>query len=101
MKETLRGRKFSSDEDIISEVQNWINTQPINCGGPRPRWEGNIKMGLTKIGIDGSNWFYLAQDRFQWRAYLKTVIKLHVPQGKYFLYTERQSAFQIISCFME
>jgi hypothetical protein len=33
---------------------------------PRHRWEDNIKMNLTKIGIDGRNWIQLAQDRFQW-----------------------------------
>jgi hypothetical protein len=30
MKEALRGRRFSSDEDIIGAVQNWLKTQPKN-----------------------------------------------------------------------
>jgi len=25
-------------------------------GRPRHRWEGNIKMDLREIGIDGANW---------------------------------------------
>jgi hypothetical protein len=35
-------------------------------GQPRHRWEGNIKMNLRKIGMDGANWIQLAQDRVQW-----------------------------------
>jgi hypothetical protein len=31
-------------------------------GTPRCGWEGNIKMDLRKIGIDGVNWIQLAQD---------------------------------------
>jgi len=29
------------------------------------RWEDNIKIDLSEIGIDGAYWIYLAQDRFQ------------------------------------
>jgi hypothetical protein len=29
-------------------------------------WEDNIKMDLWEIGIDGTNWIRLAQDRVQW-----------------------------------
>jgi hypothetical protein len=34
-------------------------------GRPRRRWEDNIKMGYREIGIDGSTWIQLAQDRVQ------------------------------------
>jgi hypothetical protein len=34
-------------------------------GRPRRRWESNIKMDLREIGVDGSNWIQLAQDRVQ------------------------------------
>jgi hypothetical protein len=37
-------------------------------GRPRCRWEDNIKMNLREIGIDGANWFQLAQNRVQWWA---------------------------------
>jgi hypothetical protein len=30
MKETLRGRKFSSDEEVIGAMQNWLKKQPKN-----------------------------------------------------------------------
>jgi hypothetical protein len=45
----------------------------------RRRWEDNIKMDLTEIGIDGANWIQLTQDRVQWRAFVKTVMNLLVP----------------------
>jgi len=28
MKEALRGRRFSSDEEVIGAVQNWLKIQP-------------------------------------------------------------------------
>jgi hypothetical protein len=34
-------------------------------GRPRHRWEDDIKMDLVEIGIDGTNWIWLAQDRVQ------------------------------------
>jgi hypothetical protein len=48
-------------------------------GRPWRRWEDNIKLDLREIGIDGSNWIQLAQDRVQWRAYVNMVMKLRVP----------------------
>jgi hypothetical protein len=47
-------------------------------GRPRCRWEDNIKMDLGEIGIDGVNWFQLAQDRVQWRAFVNIVMNLRV-----------------------
>jgi hypothetical protein len=43
---------------------------------PRWRWEDNIKMDLTEVGIDGANWIQLAT---QWRAFVSKVKKLQVP----------------------
>jgi hypothetical protein len=48
-------------------------------GGPRRRWEDNIKLSLREIGIDGANRIWLAQDRVQWRACVNTVMNLQVP----------------------
>jgi hypothetical protein len=42
------------------------------------RWEDNIKMDHMEIGINGVNWIQLAQDRFQWQAYVNTVMNLWV-----------------------
>jgi hypothetical protein len=47
-------------------------------GRPRRRWEDNIKMDLTEIGIDGANWIRLAQDRVQWRVFVN-MVNLRVP----------------------
>jgi hypothetical protein len=48
-------------------------------GRPRRRWEYNIKMDLGEIGTDVANWILLAQDRFQWRAFVNTMINLWFP----------------------
>jgi hypothetical protein len=48
-------------------------------GRPRRRWEDNIKMDLREIVIDGAKWIQLAQDRFQLRSSMNTVMKLRVP----------------------
>jgi hypothetical protein len=34
-------------------------------GRPRSRWENKIRMDLRKIGIDGANWIWVAQDSGQ------------------------------------
>jgi hypothetical protein len=51
-------------------------------GRPRHRWGDNIKMDLRELGIDGTNWIQLAQDRVQWRAFVSTVMNGRVPQRR-------------------
>ena len=48
-------------------------------GRPRRRWENNIKMDLTEVGCDPGEWIDLAEDRDQWRAYVRAVMNLRVP----------------------
>jgi hypothetical protein len=48
-------------------------------GRPRRKRDDNIKVELREMGIDGANWFRLAQDRDQWRAFVSTVMNLRVP----------------------
>jgi hypothetical protein len=48
-------------------------------GKPRRRWDDNIKMELSEIGVYGANWIHLAQDRVQWRVCVNTVLNLRVP----------------------
>ncbi|KAJ4438175.1 hypothetical protein ANN_14114 [Periplaneta americana] len=43
-------------------------------GRPRCRWEDNIKMDLREVGYDGRDWINLAQDRDQWRAYVRAAM---------------------------
>ena len=48
-------------------------------GRPRRRWEDNIKMDLREAGCDPGEWIDLAEDRDQWRAYVRAVMNLRVP----------------------
>ena len=58
-----------------------VGKPEIKCplGRPRRRWEDNIKMDLREVGCDPGGWIALAEDRDQWRAYERAVIKLRVP----------------------
>jgi hypothetical protein len=48
-------------------------------GRPRRRWVDNNKVELREIEWDGMDWFDLAQDRDQWRAFVNAVMNLRVP----------------------
>ena len=48
-------------------------------GRPKRRWEDNIKMDLREVGCDPGEWIDLAEDRGQWRAYVRAVMNLRVP----------------------
>ncbi|KAJ4435460.1 hypothetical protein ANN_18076 [Periplaneta americana] len=54
-------------------------------GRPRRRWENNIKMDLREVGYDDREWINLAQDRDQWRAYVRAAMNLR----NILMYTER------------
>ena len=49
-------------------------------GGPRRRWEDNIKMNLQEVGGGDGDWMELAQDRDRWRALAGTVRNFRVPK---------------------
>jgi hypothetical protein len=42
-------------------------------------WMDNIKMNVVEIGIDDVDWIHLTQVRDRWRAFVKTVMNVHVP----------------------
>ena len=48
-------------------------------GRPKRRWEHNIEMDLREVGCDPGDGIDLAEDRDQWRAYVKEVMNLRVP----------------------
>jgi len=48
-------------------------------GRQRRRWEDNIKMDLQEVGGGRGDWMELAQDRYRWRALVRTVRELRVP----------------------
>ncbi|KAJ4438741.1 hypothetical protein ANN_14692 [Periplaneta americana] len=52
---------------------------------PRRRWEDNVKMDLREVGYDDRDWINLAQDRDQWRAYVRAAMNLRVPWKPYIL----------------
>ena len=45
-------------------------------GRQRHRWEDNIKMDLREVGCDPGDWINLAEDRDQWRVYVREVMNL-------------------------
>ena len=45
-------------------------------GRPRRRWEDNIRMAFREVGCDPGEWIDLAEDRDQWRAYVRAVMFL-------------------------
>jgi hypothetical protein len=47
-------------------------------GRVRFTWKNNIKILLKEIGWDGANWINLAQDRYQWRVIVKTIMNIRV-----------------------
>ena len=47
-------------------------------GRTRRKWEENIKMDLREVGCDPGIWIALAEDRDQWRAYVRAVMNLRV-----------------------
>ena len=53
------------------------NKRPL--GRPRRKGEDNIKMDLTEVGCDPIHWIALAEDRDQWRAYVRAVMNFRVP----------------------
>ncbi|KAJ4435318.1 hypothetical protein ANN_17928 [Periplaneta americana] len=45
-------------------------------GRPKRTWEDNIKMELREVEYDDREWINLAQDRDQWRDYVRAAMKL-------------------------
>ena len=43
-------------------------------GSLRRRWEDNIKMDLREVGCDPGDCMDLAEDRDQWRPYVRAVM---------------------------
>ncbi|KAJ4447611.1 hypothetical protein ANN_09618 [Periplaneta americana] len=64
-----------SSPDIIRNIKSrrlrWEAGGKRPLGRPRCRWEDNIKMDLREVGYDDRDWINLAQDRHQWRAYVR------------------------------
>ena len=48
-------------------------------GRQRCRWEDNFKMDLREVGYDPGDLITLAEDRNQWRAFVRAVMNIRVP----------------------
>ena len=60
---------------ILTDKPTW--KRPL--GGPRCRWEDNIRMDLNEIATNTRNWVDSAQDRDYYRAFVNAVLNLRVP----------------------
>ena len=74
------GRTCSTYGGIQKLIQNLVgNPEGKRSLGRRSRRrEDNITMDFREVGCD-RDWITLAEDRDQWRAYIKAVMKLRVP----------------------
>ena len=48
-------------------------------GGPRHRWEDDIRTDLKQIGMNKRNWVDSAQDRDYWRALVNAALNQRIP----------------------
>jgi hypothetical protein len=46
---------------------------------PTDRWEDNIRIDLTEVGLEGADWIHPVQERDQWRALVNMAMKIRVP----------------------
>ena len=60
--------------DLVGKLES---KRPL--GRPRRRWEDNIKMDLREVDCDSGECIDLAEDRYQWKAYVWVVMNLRVP----------------------
>ena len=54
-----------------------VGKRPL--GRPRLRWDDNIRLDLREVGCDPGECIDLAEDRDQWRTYVRAVMNLRVP----------------------
>ena len=47
-------------------------------GRARRRWENNIRMDLREVGYDPGEWIHVAENRDQWRVYIRALMNLLV-----------------------
>jgi hypothetical protein len=71
---TTNGEKRNAYRILVEKPQG-----KRSLGRPRRRCVDNSKIDLREIGLDGMDWIDLAQDRYQWRALVDTVMNLRVP----------------------
>jgi hypothetical protein len=67
---------------VVYRVLVWRPESKRPLGRPMHRWKDNNKLDLREIGIDRTNWIWLAWDRVQWRSFVNAVMNFCAPQRK-------------------
>ena len=81
----LRRVRWSGNVAGMEQSRNTYRILVVKPGGKSPlgrpmrRWEDNIRIDLREVGCDPGEWIDLAEDRDQWRAYVRAVMNLRVP----------------------
>jgi hypothetical protein len=70
-------RSTNGEVECIYDIGGKARSKPL--GRPRRRWVDNIKIDLREMGWVGGDWIDIAQDRYQWRALVKTIMNIRVP----------------------
>jgi hypothetical protein len=53
MKEALRGRRFSSDDEVIGAVQNWLKTLPKKLSSDEFKEKKLVKSWNRCVKVEG------------------------------------------------
>ena len=67
------GRERGAYRDLLGNPEG---RRPL--GGPRRRWDDNIKMDHLEVGW-GMDWIDLADDRDRWQAVVNAIMNLRIP----------------------
>ena len=68
---------YGEEEEYVQGF-GWETWRKEPTRKPGRTWEENIKMDLYGLGMEGTDWINLVQDRDKWRVLVKTVMKLQV-----------------------
>ena len=68
------GRSCSQEVRRAFKILTGAPARKKTLGRPRHRWEGNIRMDLTEIGINTRNWIDTVQNRNSWCALMNAAI---------------------------
>jgi len=71
-------RIHGRDQKCIQNVDRSLEGKRT-LGRPRRRWEGNIRMNLRKLVLEGVNWMHFAQSRDKWQDLVKTAMNIRFP----------------------